>query len=87
MATRPESEPLVNVTVVVVQKYSMHHMKFDLSPAARVAELKRELQKILKIPWEQQKWMLRQCEIDDSKSLDQCKVEEADVIELHLRRP
>ncbi|KAK7456514.1 hypothetical protein BaRGS_00039370 [Batillaria attramentaria] len=60
MATRPDREPFVSVTLVVIQKYSMHHMKFDLSPITKIADLKKELQKILKIPWEQQKWMLHQ---------------------------
>lgn len=82
---RREREPFVSVTVVLIQKYTQHHMKFDLSPFSEIMKLKQELEKILKIPSERQKWLLRKSEVDDRRCLNDYNVCEADVIELHMR--
>lgn len=82
---RREREPFVSITVVLIQKYTQHHMKFDLSPFSEITRLKQELARALKIPSERQKWLLRKSEVDDRRCLNDYNVCEADVIELHLR--
>jgi hypothetical protein len=85
MATRREREPLINITVVMAQKYSQHHMKFDLSPYYSILNLKQEMAKVLRVPSNKQQWLLRKAEVDDRKCLNDYNITESDIIQVLLR--
>lgn len=85
-ASRDRREPFLNLTVVLVQKNSMYHMKFDLSPISPILKLKEDLGKIWRIPADRQKWMLRRVEVEDRCNLNDYNVVESDVIEVHVSR-
>ena len=87
MATR-EREPLVNVTLVVVQKNSKLHMRFDLSPFTEIGKLKNELESVFKIPADRQQWLTHGVShIENHRCLNDYNIGEAGVIELHLQDP
>ena len=85
MAQR-EREPFVSVTLVLIQKYTQHHMKFDLGPFSQILKLKQQLSMFLKIPPDRQKWLLRKSEVEDQRCLNDYNICEADVIEVYLRQ-